>query len=43
MKDLTITTAKDKVKATEAVEKKAQASEKAWILVEKRLTEMDMT
>ena len=42
MKDLAITTAKDKVKATEAVEKKAQASEKAWILAEKRLTEMDV-
>lgn len=34
--------AKDKGKATEATEKKAQTSEKARVVVEKRLTDMDV-
>jgi len=42
LKDVAVTTAKYKGKAVEATEKEAQAFEKAWILAEKRLTEMDM-
>jgi len=42
LKDVAIATAKDKSKAAEATEKKAQASEKARILAEKRLMEMDV-
>lgn len=42
LKDFAVTTAKDKSRVVKAVEKKAQVSEKAWILAEKRLTEMDV-
>ena len=42
MKDVVVTTVKDKGKAAETVEKKAQASEKAHILANKRLTKMDV-
>ena len=42
MKDVAVATAKDKGKAAEAVKKRAQASEKAQILVEQRLIEMDV-
>ena len=42
MKDVVVTTVKDKGKAAGTAKKKAQASEKAQILAKKRLTEMDM-
>lgn len=42
MKDVVVATVKDKSKAAEATENKAQASEKARVLVEKRLTELDV-
>ena len=42
LKDVVVATAKVKGKATEATEKEAQVSEKARILVEKRLTEKDV-
>ena len=42
MKDVVVTTVKDKGKAAETVEKKAQAFEKAHILANKRLTKMDV-
>ena len=42
LKDVTVATAKDKGKAAEAVKKRAQASEKAQILAEQRLIEMDV-
>ena len=40
-KDITNATARDKGKAVELAEKKAQSSEKARLLVEKRLSEME--
>ena len=42
MKDVVVTTVKDKGKVAETVEKKAQAFEKAHILANKRLTKMDV-
>ena len=42
VKDVAMATAKDKGKATEAVEKRAQASKKAQILAELGPTEMDV-
>ena len=42
LKEVTVATAKDKGKAIEATEKRAQASEKARILAELRLTKMDV-
>ena len=42
MKDVAVAIAKDKGKAAKATEKEAQASKKAWVLAEKRLTEMDV-
>ena len=42
MKDVAVATVKDKGKAAEAVKKRAQASEKAQILAEQRLIEMDV-
>ena len=42
LKDVATATAKEKVKTDKAVEKKANASEKARALAEKRLTEMEM-
>ena len=41
-KDVAVATTKDKGKAAEVVEKRAQASEKAQILAEQRLIEMDV-
>lgn len=42
MKEVAIATAKDKGKAAETAEKKAQEYEKARALAEKRLTELDV-
>ena len=42
LKEVAMATAKDKGKAAEATEKRAQASEKAQILAELRLTKMDV-
>ena len=42
LKDVAMATAKEKVKIDKAVEKKANASEKASAPAEKRLTEMEM-
>ena len=42
LKEVAIATTKDKRRAAEVAKKKAQASEKARILAEKRLMEMDV-
>lgn len=42
LKDVAVATAKDKGKDVEAIEKRSQASEKAQILAEQRLTKMDV-
>ena len=42
LKEVAVATAKEKVKAAEAVEKKAAVSEKARVLAEKRSTELEM-
>lgn len=42
LKDVVEAKVKDQKKATEAAEKKAQASEKAWALAEKGRTELEM-
>ena len=41
LKDVANATTKEKGKATEAVEKKTQSSEKARLLVEKKLADME--
>lgn len=42
LKYVVVATAKDKCKATETSEKKAQASEKARVVAKKRLAEIDV-
>lgn len=42
LKDIIVATTKEKGKATEVVEKKAQAFKKAWALAKKKLAEMEM-
>ena len=42
LKDVAIATMKEKGKATEAAEKKAQSMEKARLVVKKKLTEMEV-
>ena len=42
LKDIIVATTKEKGKATEVVEKKAQAFKKAWALAKKKFAEMEM-
>lgn len=42
LKDVVVATVKEKSKTAETANKKAQASEKAWALVEKKLMELDV-
>lgn len=42
LKDMAVATTKDKGKGAEATEKKAQATKKAWLVAEKKVTEMEV-
>ena len=42
LKDVATAMAKEKGKATEAAEKRAQSVEKAWLVMEKKLTEVEV-